>query len=162
MAEVEAKVLEEIRLQLVEINDVSAASAVRLSVQARGRADLRSVLDELARAEKAVGAMAVQLAEGVLSPAAYASGSALLEERLGALRLRKQAAEAAMVDDLDVEAARHLAAALLELWPSMTTKDRNSALRTHVDRVIVRRQEYRQEPVADRTTVHLKSRVLGT
>lgn len=152
IVEVEAAVLEQIRRRLVDVPDASAAEAVRLAAQERARVDLSMTQDELVRTEKALGVLAQKLAEEVLSDMAYRAASAGLEEKAGLLRARLADA-VAVVEAPTFVAARDLAVALLELWPSMTPEERRAALGTHVREVVVRRAAHRGEPVADRTTV---------
>lgn len=153
VADVEAVVLDELRGRLVDIDDTAAAEAVRLSRLERSHADLRSVLDEAGRVERALGALAVKNAEGLISDAAYTAAATQLEARARNLREQRQQAETALADDLTVTRARDLATRLLEMWPGMTPQERNAALRTHVERVIVRRGEGYRPVIDGRVTV---------
>lgn len=141
MVDVENIVLEQLRLLLVDRPDESAARALRDSQQARQRSDLRAVLDELGRVERSLGSLAVKLAEGVLSDAAYGAAVQQLEAKARALREQRAQAEVDVADQLTFTQAQDQAAALLELWPGMEPQARNAALRTHVERVVVHRGE---------------------
>lgn len=153
--EVVAVVLGAVRAWLVDVPDTTAAEAARLAQQARAGADVTVLADEIGRLEKALGTLAVKLGTGVLSDVAYQAASAQMEASLAGLRLRlAEAAE--VVTAPTFQASRDLAAALLELWPSMTPQEQNAALRSHVAEVLVRRAERPGEPMEERVEVVLR------
>lgn len=126
-----------LRDKVVDYRDTSAeTAAVRAAQRARAASDARTLQDEIAKTEKAIGAAAVKNATGVLSDTAYRLATEQLEVTLA--RLVAQQTEQAAVEDVpDLREAANLAEALLELWPSMTDAERNRALRTHVRAVHV-------------------------
>lgn len=149
-----AVVLDRIRVELVEVPDETAAEAARLAEAARGRADAAVIAADVARLEKSLGQMAVHLASGTLSDAAYRAGTSQLEETLTGLRQRYAAAmESAAAPSF--AASRDLASALLELWESMMPAEQNASLKTHVREVRVRRR-LGVEPISERVTVVLR------
>lgn len=152
-AQVEAVVLDEVRRRLVDVEDETAAEAVRLSRAERNVSDHRAVLDELGRVERSLSVLAVKLAEEVLSDFAYGAAVKQLEERRALLQEQRRVLEVDVRDVRTFAASRDLASALLELWPGMDAPTQNAALRTHVERVIVRRASFRGETVAARTAV---------
>jgi site-specific DNA recombinase len=137
LAPLEAAVLEQLRQRLAQWRDTSGdLAAVEQAKAARAAADARTVQDELARTERALGALAVKLAQGVLSDTAYRAATRELEAALE--RLRAQAVELAAVEEAPAPTeAASLAEALLELWDGMPTDQQNAGLRTHVRQVHV-------------------------
>lgn len=134
---IEQEVLRQFTERVRDWSDDSAAQAERHAARlARAVATARDVAEETAKTERALGMLAVKLAEGVLSDTAYSVASGNLERALDGLRAR-----ASELTDHTARpsfaAAVDLAEATLELWPTMTTQDQNAAIRTHVRTVTV-------------------------
>ena len=134
---IERAVLDELAARVAGASDTSAAlAAAEDSRRARAATDTRTLQDEIAKTEKALGSLAVKNATGVLSDVAVRVASASLEEALE--RLQAQARDVAQTADAPSFAeSASLAQALLDLWPSMTSVERNEAIRTHVRSVAV-------------------------
>ncbi|MCW2957184.1 MAG: cassette chromosome recombinase [Thermoleophilia bacterium] len=134
---VEGTVLRMLAERVATFADTSAAQAdAEAARRARAVSDARTLADELAMTEKALGSLAVHLARGVLSPTAYAAASQELEQSLAVLKGRAAETQRAQVAPVFHEAAS-LGRALLDLWPSMSSAERNEATRTLVSKVLV-------------------------
>lgn len=155
LAAVEAEVLAQVAAYASRLRTDHGARAARLAKLATGRADRAALERELARARAGMVRLAKSNAVDPLPDEVY-------REAMAELRQAEQAAaaELARIGDVGVPhdpvQAANAVDALLGLWPDMTFAERGKALRSVVDRVVVRRASRWREPEADRVDVQFR------
>jgi site-specific DNA recombinase len=149
---VEAEMLRQVADYARRLRSDHIARAARLARLAAASTDRDSLQRELKRLRTGMAKLATQWALDEVPDQAYRDS-----------RGEMQAAETAVLAELarlgpaepdqDPAVTAKAAEALLALWPRMTYAERGKALRSVVDRVVVRAAERWREPEADRVEV---------
>lgn len=144
------RVQERIALLMVDQTEQAETRARR----ARARSDAVRLRRELAEVQAARGRLGADRARRRITDDQYQHTDAALAEEEQALTTALAAAE----PSADTPAPRvhaRLVDELMRLWPDATIPEKNRALRTVVQRVWIRRAEYRGQPLAERVDVEL-------
>ena len=152
LARVEDEVLVQVADYARRLRTDAGVRAAREARATAGQADRGRLEREVATARAAMVRLATRNALDQLPDAVY-------QEALAGLRRTEQAAAAELarlapaveVPDPEQEAA--MVETLLGLWPEMTMAERGKALRSVVDRVMIRAAEEWREPENKRVTV---------
>jgi site-specific DNA recombinase len=155
LAKVEAEVLRQVGEYASQLRTDHAARAARLARAEAERGDREALDRELARTRAAMQRLAVTNARTPMPEPVYDAAMAeLLQAEQTAQAELARLGPAVQVPDPDESAGA--AEALLGLWPRMTFGERGRALRTVVDRVVVRAAARWREPEDDRTVVRFR------
>lgn len=153
--QVEQEVLRQVAQYAERLRYDHAARAERLARLTAARVDRDMLEQKASQAKSGMVRLATRWAMGEVPDAVYQESMAELRAaesgavaelaRLGAVEEPPDPIEAASVVDT-----------LLSLWPEMTFPERGKALRTVVEKIVVRRAERWREPENERVTVHFR------
>jgi len=155
LSQIEAEVLAQVAQYIAELRGNVAAVANRRTRAAQAGIDRAAVEQELAKVRKAMVRLAASWALGDVPDAVYQEsmdGFRADETRLS----QALAAHTGVERPLLPEEIVPLADELLRLWPRMDGQQRNRALRTIVDRVVLSPASFYREPAKTRVKVHFR------
>ncbi len=152
LAKVEAVVLDRVAAYVRQLRADPAARAAALAQKATARADLAVLERELERNQRGRARLRAKWAVDDADDDTYEEAIRELLDAESAIQaeIKKARQSVAMPDALDVANA---AEALLTMWPEMTMAERGRALRTVVNKVIIRKAQAWREAEADRVQV---------
>lgn len=134
-ADLAEKVVEEWLLEFAD--DINARAAVYRTSQKKQRhsaTEARGIAQRLAKAEERLTQLTLNLADGVISRAAYRAAAEQVEREQAQLTAR---AEQLATNPVEVEAPQALPDDLAELWPQMSIAQRQRIVRPLVARVTI-------------------------
>lgn len=149
---VEAEALRRIGMYVQLLRTDHGARAEQLVRQKTALADSRALKRRLTTVQDGLARLAKSWALGDLLDDEYQPAATELRAERDTLLV--QLAELGDVENRPTpEEAATAAEALLGMWDDMEPFDRNEALKTLIERVVVRRAAYWREPEADRVTI---------
>lgn len=153
---IEAITLDRVQVHMAKLRDDPAARSAKVAGAATAEASLARARQALADTRAAMGRLLEEWARQELPEDAYRLAMARLTESEKTQAEAVARLEAVKPAERDPDAFVRLAAEMLRLWPDLLDGERNQVMRDVVDRVTVRRELHRGEPLEVRVVVDFR------